>query len=223
MHEEATEELRCEIADLRASRARLLAAADADRRDFERKLHDGVQQDLVSLIVNLQLARGLCATDPAAASSLIEAMASGVRTALENLRRLAAEIYPPLLGAGGLVVALRSSASAAGVVAQIAATLPSACAPDAVATVYFCCDEALRNTGQHAGTGTHAKISIRVEGTAIVFEADDDGSGFSIAQPPAGGLSRIRDRVEALGGSLQVASEPGRGTQVRGSLPLSHV
>jgi signal transduction histidine kinase len=221
MQEGAGRAIRSEIADLRKSRARLVAAADADRRGFERRLHDGVQQDLVALIVNLQLARGLCTTDPAAAASLIDEMASHVRTTLESLRRLTFDLYPPLLGDEGLVVALRASASAAGVAAKITATLPPVCPPDTVAAVYFCCVEALRNAAQHAGTGMRVAISIGVEGTAIVFEVDDDGSGFQVGQPSAGGLTRIRDRVEALGGKLQIDSEPGHGTRVSGSLPVS--
>jgi len=221
MQGEAVEHLRIEIEDLHAARARLVAAADAERRAFERKLHDGVQQDLVAFVVNLQLARSLCATDPTAAGALLDEIGRDARVALEGLRRLALEIYPPLLDAGGLVVALRSAAADAGIVAHVeAAALPES-RPSLAATVYFSCLEALRNAALHAGAGAKVKISVRLEEAALVFEVVDDGSGFVKGEPPAGGLRRIGDRVDALGGHLEIESEPGHGTRVRGSLPLT--
>jgi len=221
MDGEAVEGLRIEIEDLRAARARLVAAADAERRAFERKLHDGVQQELVALVVNLQLARGLCATDPSAAGALLDEIGRDARIALEGLRRLALEIYPPFLDAAGLVVALRSAAADAGIVAHVeAAALPPS-RPELAASVYFCCLEALRNAAQHAGTGVKAKIAVGLEEAALVFEVADDGSGFVTGRlPESGGLRRSSDRVEALGGRLEIESEPGHGTRVRGTLPV---
>ena len=136
--------------------ARLVAAADAERRTFERKLHDGVQQELVVLVVNLQLARELCATDPAAAGALLDQVGRDTRAALDGLRRLAAEIYPPLLDAGGLVVALRSVAADAGIVARVEAEVISGWSPELAATVYFCCLEGLQNAARHAGSSATA-------------------------------------------------------------------
>jgi signal transduction histidine kinase len=221
MQGEATERLRVEIEDLHASRARLVAAADAERRAFERKLHDGVQQELVAFVVNLQLARGLCATDPTAAGALLDEIGRDARVALEGLRGLALEIYPPLLDTGGLVVALRSAAADAGIVTRVEAEVLPESRPELAATVYFCCLEALRNAALHAGAGVKATISVRIEEAAIVFEIADDGCGFVQGQPPEGGLRRISDRVEALGGRLEIESEPGHGTHVWGSLPLT--
>jgi signal transduction histidine kinase len=220
MQGEAVEHLHVEIEELRASRARLVAAADAERRTLERKLHDGVQQELVALVVNLQLARGLCATDPSAAAVLLEETGRDARLALEGLRRLALEIYPPLLEAGGLVVTLRSAAAEAGVMTHVEAAVLPPERPDLAAAVYFCCREALRNVGQHAGDGVKARVSIRLEQAAIVFEIADDGGGFLNGQKPQGGLRRISDRVNALGGRLEIESAPSRGTRVWGSLPL---
>ncbi len=221
MREEMVERLRHEIEDLHASRGRLVAAADADRRAFERKLHDGVQQELVAFAVNLQLARSLCATDPTAAAALLDEVGSDVRVALDGLRRLALDIYPPLLDAGGLVVALRSAAADAGIVAHVEAEALPSSRPDLAATVYFSCLEALRNAVQHAGAGVKAKISIRLEEEALVFEVADDGCGFVQGQRPEGGLRRISDRVEALGGRLEIDSEPGHGTRIWGTLPVT--
>jgi signal transduction histidine kinase len=212
MQEEAVERLRA---------ARLVAAADADRRAFERKLHDGVQQELVALVVNLQLARELCATDPNAAGVLLDQVGRDTRVALDGLRRLATEIYPPHLDAGGLVVALRSAAADAGIVARVDADVISGGDPEVVTTVYFCCLEALQNAAQHAGSGAKTTVSVHREAAAVVFEVADDGDGFAPTQRTEGGLGRIVDRVGALGGRLEIESEPGHGTRVRGRLPLT--
>jgi signal transduction histidine kinase len=209
--EEALERLRA---------ARLVAAADAERRTFERKLHDGVQQELVALVVNLQLARELCVTDPAAAGALLDQVGRDTRAALDGLRQLAAEIYPPLLDAGGLVVALRSAAADAGIVARVEAEVISGRSPELAATVYFCCLEGLQNAARHAGSSARATVSVRCEETSVVFEVTDDGDGFARGRPTEGGLRRIADRVAALGGHLEIESEPGHGTRIRGSLPL---
>jgi signal transduction histidine kinase len=212
MQEEAVERLRA---------ARLVAAADADRRTFERKLHDGVQQELVALVVNLQLARELCATDPEAAGVLLDQVGRDTRVALDELRRLATEIYPSLLDPGGLVVALRSAAADAGVVARVDADVSSGWDPEVVTTVYFCCLEALQNAAHHAGSGAKTTVSVHREAAAVVFEVADDGVGFAQSQPTEGGLGRMVDRVRALGGRLEIESEPGHGTRVRGKLPLT--
>jgi signal transduction histidine kinase len=221
MQGEAVERLRVEIEDLHAARARLVGAADAERRAFERKLHDGVQQELVAFVVNLQLARSLCATDPAAAGALLDEIGRDARVALEGLRRLALELYPPLLDTGGLVVALRSAAADAGIATRVQAEALPESRPELAATVYFCCLEALRNAALHAGEGVKATISVRLEEAAVVFEIVDDGCGFVNHEPPEGGLRRSSDRVEALGGRLEIESEPGEGTRVRGRLPLT--
>jgi signal transduction histidine kinase len=191
--------------DLYASRARLVADADADRRGFERSLHDGVQQELVALLVNLQLARGLCETDAAAAGALLEEIGRDARVALDGLRRLALEIYPPVLDERGLVVALRSAAADAGIAVSIDAEVPPGCPPEVVATVYFCCLEALRSAVARAA------VSIRADDEALLFEIEIDESGL---------VSRLGDRVDALGGRLEIESEPGA-SRVRGRLPLT--
>jgi signal transduction histidine kinase len=220
---EAVERLHVEIEDLHASRARLVDAADAERRALERQLPDGVQQQLVAIAVNIQLAGGLCETDTIAARALLDEIGRDARDALEGLRRLAAELYPPLLDSGGLVVALRSAGADAGIVTHVEAEALPQGRPELAATVYFCCLEALRNAALHAGTGAKARVSIGVEEEALVFEIADDGCGFVAGQPSKGGLRRIGDRVAALGGRLEIESVPGRATSVSGSLPLNDV
>ncbi len=219
--EEAVERLRLELENVRASRARVVAASDADRREFERKLHDGVQQELVALIVNLQLARELCRkSDPAAAGVLLEEVGRDARVALEGLRGLALEIYPPLLDAGGLVVALRSVAAEEGIMIRVEAESLPPGRLELAATVYVCCREALRNVALHAGRGATARVSVRVEEAAVVFEIVDDGRAVAEDRAPED-LRRITDRVDACGGRWEIESEPGRGTRVFGSLPLT--
>jgi signal transduction histidine kinase len=221
VQDEAVERLQTEIEDLHASRARLVATADGERRALERQLHDGVQQQLVALVVNLQLARGLWSTDPAAAGALLDDIGDVAREALAGLRRFALEMFPPLLDASGLVVVLRSAAADAGIITRVEAEALPPCRPEVAATVFFCCLEALRNIALHAGAGAKATISIRVEGEVIVWDVADDGCGFVKDGRPEGGLGRVGDRVEALGGRLVVESEPGHGTRVCGRLPVT--
>jgi signal transduction histidine kinase len=208
---ETLDRLRREVAELRASRRRLVLAADADRRMIERELHARVQQHLVALAVNLQLAEQSADADPAAAKALLAQMAHDVQHALDETAQLAQRIYPPLLEAGGLAAALRSAAGVAGIRASLEVTAGASYPPEVAGAVYWCCLEAL----EHAGPGARATVTVRDEDGAVAFEVVEDGSGSGA------GLERLRDRVEALGGRLTIRAEPGRGTRVAGSLPLS--
>jgi signal transduction histidine kinase len=199
-----------DVEELRASRRRLVLAADAERRSIERDLHNGVQQHLVALAVNLQLADQSMDTDPAAAKSLLAAMSRDVRQALDETAELAQRIYPPLLEAGGLAVALRSAAVSAGVRASLDVVAGASYPPEVAAALYWCCLEAL----EHAGVGGEATVTVRDEDGAVAFEVIEDGSRSDA------GLDGLRDRVEALGGRLTITSEPGSGTRISGSLPL---
>ena len=207
------ERLRADVAGLRASRARLVLAGDADRRAIEGDLHDSVQQQLVALAVKLQLAGPLIDEDPAAARALLEEMARDVQEALDEAARLAQRIYPQLLEAGGLAAALRSGAVSAGVPASVDVKAGSTYAPEILQTVYLCWVEALANALGEAG----ATASVREGQGALTFEfASAAGAGARSA-----GFEGLRDRVEALGGRLTVESDPERGTYLSGSLPVS--
>ncbi|MBA2461848.1 MAG: hypothetical protein H0V45_08820 [Actinobacteria bacterium] len=188
-----------------------MLAADADRRRIERDLHEGLQQDLVALAVNLQLASRLAEADPAATKALLEEMERDVQRALEHTAQLAERIYPPLLDAGGLAAALRSAAVSAGIPASVEVTAATDYPPEVAAAVYLCCLEAL----EHAGAGKQASVRIRDDEGRLIFDVVEDGEWSDE------GLERLRDRVEALGGRLTTTSEPGRGMRVSGSLPLS--
>jgi signal transduction histidine kinase len=203
--------LRLEVEELRASRKRLVLVADADRRRIERHLHGGVQQHLVALAVNLQLAGPLVDADPAAAKELFEEMGRDVQQALDETAQLAQRIYPPLLDARGLAAALRSAAVSAGVPASVKVAAGMSYPPEVAWTVCLCWLEALK----HAGDEARATVTVRQEEGELAFEIVEDGARSDA------GLERLRDRVEALGGRLTMRSQRGHGTRVSGSLPLS--
>jgi signal transduction histidine kinase len=218
----STEQLRRQAEELRASRARVVSAADAERRRIERDLHDGAQQHLVGLVVNLRLARELADADPAQAKALLESLGDHAKQAFEELRELAHGIYPPLLLDRGLAEALRAVASRAPIGARVDADGIGRYPPQVEATVYFCCAEALQNAAKHAGPDAHATVDVREEQGMLRFEVADDGPGFDPRSAPRGaGLTSMSDRLGALGGRLTIAPGADRGTRVTGAIPLS--
>jgi signal transduction histidine kinase len=211
--EEQTEELR-------ASRARVVSAADAERRRIERDLHDGAQQHLIGLAVRVRLARDLAGSEPEKAKELLAALGDDVQEALEELRDLARGIYPPLLQDRGLADALAAAAARVPLRTHVDADGVGRQRPDVEATVYFCCLEALQNAAKHAGDGASVEIRVREEGERLLFSVADDGAGFAAEGGRRGaGLVNMQDRVGALGGTLVVESTRGRGTTVSGSVP----
>jgi signal transduction histidine kinase len=206
------ERLRAESADLRASRARLVLAGDADRRAIEGDLHDSVQQQLVALAVKLQLTGPLIDSEPGGAKALLEEMARDVQEALDEATRLAQRIYPQLPEAGGLAAALRFAAVSAGIPASVDVKAGSTYAPEILQTVYLCWVEALKRA-----QGGRATATVREEDGALTFEL----ASAEVAGAQRTGLEALHDRVEALGGRLTVESNAERGTQVYGSLPVS--
>src|SRR6266542_2331997 len=154
--QESLDRLRLEVEELRASRERLVLAADAERRRIERDLHDGPQQHLVALAANLQRARLLGDADPAAAKALLDEIGRDVTQALNETTKLAHRIYPPLLEAGGLRAALRAAAVSVGVATQIEAPAGGGYPPEVAGAVYFCCLDAL----ERAGDGARATVTV---------------------------------------------------------------
>jgi signal transduction histidine kinase len=201
--------LRREIEQLHASRRRLVVGADADRRSIERALHNGAQQHLVALAVNLQLAAALVERDPVAARTLLEEMRRDVQGALDETAQLAGRIYPQLLELRGLAAELRAAALSAGIRASVDVSVAADHAPEIATAAYLCCLEAL----EPAGAGTRATVTVRTRDGTLTFDVFADGE-YSDA-----GTELLRDRVEALGGQLTVRSEPGGATHVSGSLP----
>jgi signal transduction histidine kinase len=211
----SADELRGELEELRASRARVVAAGDDERRRIERALHDGVQQDLVGIAVNLQLARELTESDPAAARSLIDEIAHDVHGALEGVRLLGRSIYPPLLLDLGIAEALRGAAVEIGVPARVDA--PGGRYPPHVeATVYYCCLEALRDA-ERRGAGTRMTLRVWSEAQSLVFEAAIDQVE---ASSPAAPSPTMRDRLGSVGGHLDISSDGGC-TRMVGTIPIA--
>ena len=201
--------LRREIAELRASRERLALANDAERRSLERALHDGVQQLLVGLAANLEIATASIDADPEAAKQFLAETGRDAQQALEESRRLANRIYPPLLEAGGLGVALRSAAASAAVPVRIAVAPGAAAYPPEIAgAVYFCCLVLLEGVE----AGTPVEIRVGDEAGTLTFEIVEEADADAERLP-------IRDRVEALGGWLTI-ERSGDQTRAVGSLPL---
>jgi signal transduction histidine kinase len=201
--------LRLEVAELRASRSRLALANDSERRSLERALHEGVEQFLVALAANLELAAVSMDADPAAAKKLLAEIREDARQALEETRTLAERIYPPLLEAGGLVVALRSAAASADLPSRIDVAAGTACPPESAGAVYFSWLDVL----ERVAAGTPVTISVRNEQGAVAFEI------VAECELDAERLV-LRDRVEAFGGRVTITEGSGGLTRVAGSLPL---
>ncbi len=217
------DELQVANDELRASRARIVAASDQSRRQIERNLHDGAQQHLVALAVKLGLARQLIDGDPSAVASLLEELRSDAQATLTELRELAHGIYPPLLMDRGLPEALRAAANRSLLPTDVHAEVGRFPA-EVEAAVYFCCLEAMQNAGKHAGEGARVTITVEVCDNELCFEVGDDGAGFDASGSAIRGHGFINmvDRVGAIGGTLGVDSAPGKGTRVSGRIPLEH-
>jgi signal transduction histidine kinase len=206
--------------ELRASRTRVVLAADAERRRIERDLHDGAQQHLIGLALQIRLAGELAESDPAQARELIDSLDREIEAAIDELRDLAHGIYPPLLQDRGLADALAAATLRSPIAAAVEADGLGRYPADVEATAYFCCVEALQNAAKHAGEGATVTISLHANGD-LFFVVADTGQGFATDGAKAGaGITNMRDRVGALGGTLQIDSTRGRGTTVRGSIPL---
>jgi signal transduction histidine kinase len=206
------------LRELRESRARILAAADDERRRIERDLHDGGQQRLVALRVRLELADETMRESPARARRMLQQLGAEVDAALDELRSLAAGVYPSLLADRGLTDALRSAALRSPVPVSVAVSGEDRYGQDVEAAVYFCCLEALQNVAKHAPDAHAVAISLERNGD-LRFSVSDDGPGFD-AEVAGNGLVNMRDRVSAVGGTLEIKSSPGTGTEIVGHVPV---
>jgi signal transduction histidine kinase len=214
-----TAELRATIGQLLASRRRLVEAQDAERRRIERNLHDGAQQQLIALAIQLGLLAE-SADDPDLVRQAIPDLKAQINAALDDLRALARGIYPPLLAEQGLVMALRAQAARSPVPVLIEAGQVGRHPQDTESTVYFCTLEALQNVAKHARA---SRVTVRLSGSggALEFSVSDDGAGFPAGTSHGSGLQGMSDRLAAHGGTLTVRSRPGQGTTITGRLPTS--
>jgi signal transduction histidine kinase len=215
------DEARRQAAELRASRARVVAAADAERRRVERDLHDGAQQHLVALAVNVRLVRDIVHEDPEGAAEALDEIAAEVKATVQELRDLAHGIYPPLLMDNGLPEALRAVAARSPLDVRISAEDVGRFSADVEAAVYFCCLEALQNAAKHAPSA-HVRLRVWQEAGGLLFTVSDDGPGFDPEVARTGhGFMNMSDRLGAIGGSVRWDSAPGSGSVVRGSIPIT--
>jgi signal transduction histidine kinase len=212
-------EVRAQLETVQESRARIVMAADEERRRIERDLHDGAQQRLVALALELRSAqRHLGDTGDPELERLLASTADELQVAVEELRSLAQGIHPGILTQGGLAHALEQLAARAPLPVAVDAT-PERFPPDIEATAYFVACEALTNVVKHAHASS-ASIGARRGNGVLVIEVTDDGNG-GVEQWNGSGLRGLADRVEARGGRLVVESEPGSGTRVRGEIPCA--
>jgi signal transduction histidine kinase len=205
--------------ELERSRARLVRAADDERRKFERNLHDSVQQLLISIKLGLEME----AEDDALSGSSRErllTLAQGLDAALEKVREIAHGLYPPLLIASGLPAALRHIRELAGSPTQIDAVGVGRYPPEIESAVYYCCLEAIQNATKHGGRGVLVSVALAEENGRLTFRVVDDGPGFSLGEVRGSGLQSMEDRLGALGGRLTIATAPRRGTTISGEVPL---
>jgi signal transduction histidine kinase len=214
-----TAELQANVDELRASRRRLVGAQDEERRKIERNLHDGAQQQLVALTVQLGLLDRL-ADDPERVRLMVTQMQGGLRDALDDLRDLARGIYPPLLADQGLAVALEAQGRKAAVATTIEPNGVGRYTREVEAAVYFCTLEAMQNVAKYA-EATTATVRLSEQGGSLLFEIRDDGRGFDMSTTSLGtGVQGMSDRLDAIGGTLKITSAPGQGTVVRGEIRL---
>jgi signal transduction histidine kinase len=218
-NERLRRELEARLDELAASRARIIAAGDEERRRIERDLHDGTQQRLVTIGLQLRLALTRLGEDgpPVATEALAQAVTDLAETVAE-VRDLARGIHPAILAEAGLEAALESLVDRSPLPVRTDLHVPADLVPDVAATAYFCISEALTNVAKHADA-TAVTVGVACHDHRLEVSVVDDGVGA--AQADGSGLTGMADRVAATGGSLVVDSPPGRGTRVTVVLPCA--
>jgi signal transduction histidine kinase len=208
------------IEDVRESRRRIVTAQDERARALERNIHDGAQQQLVALSVKLRLAEQLVEREPVKARELLADLQSDAAATLDDLRDLARGIYPPLLADRGLSAALEAQARRSSLIVAVHPDGVGRYGQDVEAAVYFCCLEALNNAAKYS-EASRVDIRLSTGDGELRFEVSDDGRGFDRSVTSYGtGLQGMADRLDAIGGSIDVVSAPGEGTTVIGRLPV---
>ncbi len=212
-------ELRARLAELQASRARLVEATDAERRRIERDLHDGTQQRLVSIAMSLGLLETKLPDGAIAAQPIVRETREALALALEELRELTHGINPPLLAERGLAAALDELCRRAPLPARLDVSVNRRLPDEVESAAYFTASEALTNAAKHSHA-SEVRMSAAYEGGGLIMEVADDGIGGATTGGGSG-LRGLADRVEALGGRFMVSSPPGRGTTLRAEIPCA--
>jgi signal transduction histidine kinase len=212
-------ELLARLEELRASRQRLVTAQDEERRRIERDLHDGAQQHLVALKIKVGLAESM-AEPESKTRPILAQLKRDADEAIDNLRELARGIYPPLLASDGLGAALQAPARRFPVPVELEVDDVARQPREVEGAIYFCCLEALQNVAKYA-EATHVRLRVWSADSTLGFAVEDDGKGFDPATVVrSSGLQNMRDRLEALGGSLEIEGAPGQGTTIQGRVPV---
>jgi signal transduction histidine kinase len=207
------------LQDLKRSRARLVRAADDERRKFERNLHDSVQQQLISIKLRLEIEAEEGDLSESNRERLLE-ITQSVEAALAEVREVAHGLHPPLLTESGLPTALRRFREHAASPPEVAAVGVGRYPPEIESAVYYCCLEAIQNATKHGGRGVHVSVALAEEDGHLTFRVVDDGPGFAVDEVRGHGLQNMEDRLGALGGRLTIATAPGRGTTISGHVPV---
>ncbi|MEM9204630.1 MAG: histidine kinase [Actinomycetota bacterium] len=208
--------------ELSESRSRLIVATDDARRQIERDLHDGAQQRLVGLTLQLSAARQVVADDPDRADAILADIREQVRLTQAELRALVRGVYPPVLTEHGLGPALRALADEQPRPVRADISTTARLRHDVEAAGYFSALEALQNASKHAGADATIELSLFETDEGLVFTITDDGVGFSDDDVEDGhGFTNMADRLGAADGHLEIRSEVGVGTTVRGFLPAT--
>jgi signal transduction histidine kinase len=215
-----TAETQAALRQVRRSRARMAASADRERRRIERDLHDGAQQRLVALRIELELAEDLVRDDPERGVERLREFEHQLDEALEELRSLAHGVYPPLLADRGLTEALRAAAQRFRQGAKLDARDVGRYPQEVESAVYFCVLEALQNVLKHAGDARNVVVRIDGASPELRFSVSDDGAGTGNGALQEGaGITNMHDRLGSVGGDVSVTSTPGVGTLVQGRVP----
>jgi PAS domain S-box-containing protein len=209
-------------ADSRAAQRRIVEASAVVRRQVARDLHDGAQQSLISVLISAQLAREEVTQDPVRARQLLDETVLHAQDAIDELRRMAAGLHPPILTHGGLVTAVEDLSTRASVPVTVAGSLPERLPEVVEINAYLFVAEALTNTAKHA-RATRASVVIGLDAAELSVEVRDDGVGGARAGSEGSGLSGLVDRLGALGGRMVLRSPAGRGTTVRAEIPVQPV
>ena len=206
------------IEELRASRQRLVAAQDEERRKIERNIHDGVQQHLVALAVQARLAQTLVGREEDKQHQALSGLQEGLQVALDELRDLARGIYPPLLADKGLAAALEAQARRAAIPTTVVAEGIHRYPKEIESAIYFSVLEGLTNVAKYAEASS-AEIRVAQIDGRVSFSVTDDGKGFNPRETRYGtGLQGIADRLAAIDGTFEIRSEPRAGTTVTGAV-----
>jgi signal transduction histidine kinase len=216
---DAHEAVRFQANDLLASRSRMLAATDRERRRIERDLHDGTQQHFVALSMRLAAVSAQLPPEASAVRDEIDRLRVDVKEAQRDLRDLTAAIYPPTLAQHGLTSAVRFVADRFTDNVSTRISDVGRLEPTVEAAMYFACLEALQNAAKHAGDPAQVTIELGRSEREVWFVVEDDGVGFDITDAMGGGTTNMADRLGAVLGTLTIESEPGVGTRVRGVVP----